>query len=216
MNLTAKIKSNPRLKAIVHKLIVTDARPRLWVRLFAAPFFHKRGKNSIIRPSARVDIFPFNKFSVGANATIEDFSTVNNGVGDIIIGDHARVGLGSVLIGPVTMGNQAIMAQNVVCSGLNHGYQDVTLPIRMQKVTTAPIVIEDEAWIGANAVITAGVTIGKHSVVAAGAVVTKSVPPYCVVAGNPAKIIKRYNFEEKEWQRVAAQKTTNLRDAVLA
>ncbi|MCR8556568.1 acyltransferase [Mucilaginibacter sp. BJC16-A38] len=134
--------------------------------------------------------------------TFEDYCTVNNGVGDVVIGDDSRIGIGSVLIGPVTMGNQVILAQNIVVSGLNHTYADVTVPIRLQKVTTAAIVIEDEVWIGANAVITAGVTIGKHSVVAGGSVVTKNIPTYSIAAGNPAKVIKQYDFEKKEWVKV--------------
>ncbi|HEY5327802.1 MAG TPA: acyltransferase [Mucilaginibacter sp.] len=199
MGLISTIKSNPRLKKIVHTMIVGNARPRLWVRWFITPFIHHRGKGSVIRWGARVDIFPFNTFSLGANATIEDFCTVNNGVGDLMIGNDSRVGLGSVLIGPVTIGKQVILAQNIVLSGLNHTYMDVNVPIRLQKVTTAPIIIEDEVWIGANAVITAGVTIGKHSVVAGGSVVTKSIPPYSVAVGNPAKVIKHYDFEKGEW-----------------
>ena len=62
--------------------------------------------------------------------------------------------------------------------------------ILSQGVTTSPIVIEDDVWIGGNAVITAGVHIGRHSVVAAGAVVTKDVPEYSLVAGVPAKVIR--------------------------
>ena len=58
-------------------------------------------------------------------------------------------------------------------------------------VRSAPIVIEDRAWIGFNAIILKGVTIGEGSVVAAGAVVTKDVEPYTVVAGNPARVVKR-------------------------
>jgi len=184
-------------------MIVGNARPRWWVRWLVTPFVHHRGKNSCIRRSARADIFPFNKFSLGERATIEDFCTVNNGVGDVFIGDHSRIGLGSVLIGPVTIGRQVIVAQNVVLSGLNHTYTDVTVPIRLQKVTTAAVIVEDEVWIGANAVITAGVTIGKHSVVAGGAVVTKSIPPYSVAVGNPARVIKKYDFEKEEWVRVS-------------
>ena len=203
MGLSSSIKSNPGLKKIAHKMIVGNARPRWWVRWFLTPFIHHRGKGSSIRWSARADVFPFNKFSLGANATIEDFCTVNNGVGDVIIGDDSRVGLGSVIIGPVTIGNQVILAQNIVLSGLNHTYTDVTIPIRLQKVTTAPIIVEDEVWIGANVVVTAGVTIGKHSVVAGGAVVTKSIPPYSVAVGNPARVIKKYDFEKAEWVKVS-------------
>ena len=62
--------------------------------------------------------------------------------------------------------------------------------IDAQGVNTSEIVIDDDVWIGANAVITAGVHIGRHSVVAAGAVVTKDVPEYSVVGGVPAKVIR--------------------------
>jgi acetyltransferase-like isoleucine patch superfamily enzyme len=203
MGIASSIKSNPGLKKFVHAIIVGNARPRWWVRCFVTPFFHHRGKGSSIRWGARADIFPFNKFSLGNNSTIEDFCTVNNGVGDVFVGDDSRVGLGSVLIGPVTIGNQVILAQNIVLSGLNHTYTDVNVPIRLQKVTTGLITIEDEVWIGANVVVTAGVTIGKHSVVAGGSVVTKSIPPYSIAVGNPARVIKKYDFEKGEWVKVA-------------
>jgi acetyltransferase-like isoleucine patch superfamily enzyme len=51
-------------------------------------------------------------------------------------------------------------------------------------------------------VVTAGVTIGKHSVIAAGAVVTKNIPPYSIAVGNPARVIKHYDFEQKAWVKV--------------
>ena len=56
--------------------------------------------------------------------------------------------------------------------------------------------------LGFGCQILSGVKIGKHCVVAAGAVVTKDVPDYSVVGGNPAKLLKRYSFEKKEWVRV--------------
>lgn len=201
MTLKDKIKGNPKLKKLVHWMLIPsgEARPRLWVKLLINPFLHQRGRGSKIRWRVRLDVLPFNKFSLGEVSTIEDFCTINNGVGDVVIGNNTLVGMSNVIIGPVNIGNNVIFAQNIVASGLNHEYRDADVPINRQKILVSPIVIEDDCWIAANAVITAGVTIGKHSVVAAGAVVTKNVPPYAVAAGNPAKVIKKYDFENKEW-----------------
>ncbi|PSR56658.1 acetyltransferase [Adhaeribacter arboris] len=203
MSFVQTIKDNPKLKNLALWMLISQnqARPRLWVKLFLNPLKHKKGIRATIRKRTRMDVMPFNNFSIGQNSTIEDFATVNNGMGDVHIGDNSRIGISSVVIGPVNIGNYVILAQNVVMSGLNHGYEDIHIPINLQKCTTKEINIEDECWIGANSVITAGVRIGKHSVVAAGSVVTKNVPPYSVVAGNPARIIKQYNSESKRWER---------------
>jgi len=204
MSLKDKIKSSPGLKKFVHWLLIPtgEARPRLWVKWFVNPIVHKKGRGASIKWRTRIDVLPFNKFDMGRNATIEDFSTINNGVGDVTIGDDTLIGMSNVIIGPVTIGNNVIFAQNIVASGLNHEYRDVTIPISKQKIVVSPIIIEDDCWIAANAVITSGVIIGKHSVVAGGAVVTKNVPPYSVVAGNPAKLIKQYDFTLGEWVSV--------------
>lgn len=204
MSIVDRIKSSPTLKKIAHWLLIppNDHKPRLWVRLMINPFKHKKGKSSIIRCRNRMDVFPFNRFEIGTGSTIEDFVTVNNGVGDVIIGDHSMIGIGSVIIGPVTIGNHVMLAQNIVVSGLNHGYEDPHRPPSLQKEVRKQIVISDDVWIGANSVITAGITIGKHVVVGAGSVVTKSIPDYCVAVGNPARIIKQYSFEEATWKRI--------------
>ncbi len=146
-----------------------------------------------------MDVLPFNQFSLGVNSVIEDYCTINNGVGNVLIGNNTLIGIGNVIIGPVTIGNNVILAQNIVASGLNHEYKDPAIPIRLQDVTTLTIVIEDDCWIAANAVITAGVTIGKHSVIAAGAVVTKDIPPFSVAVGNPARVIKTFDHTKNEW-----------------
>jgi len=203
-NIKQYIKSNQRLRDLVHYILVpkNQARPRWWVKKMVNPFIHTKEKNSLIRSRTRIDVLPWNNFVLGKNSTIEDFATINNGMGDIIIGNHVRVGISNVIIGPVTIGNYVILAQNVVISGLNHTYHDINIPTSLQKCTTGQITIEDEVWVGANSVITAGVTIGKHSVVAGGSVVTKNVPPYTIVAGNPAKVIKQFNFQTNNWESV--------------
>lgn len=205
MEIKEKIKSSPKLTKFAFWMLSpkNQARPRLWIKLFVNPFKHKRGKGSLIRRRVRMDVMPFNNFVLGRNSTIEDFSTINNGVGDVLIGDRSRIGMGNTIIGPITIGNNVMFAQNIVASGLNHGYKDLSLPISRQPFTTGHIIVEDETWIGANSVLTAGVKIGKHSVVAAGCVVVKDVPPYSVVGGNPARILKQYNNETKTWERPA-------------
>ncbi len=204
MGLKERINANPKLKKFTIWALTpkNQPRPRLWVKLFVNPLIHKRGKGSRIRRKTRIDVLPWNNFQLGDYSTIEDFTTINNGVGDVIIGDRTRIGLGNTFIGPIKVGNDIMFAQNIVMSGLNHGYEDVSMSIHDQPVTTAQITIEDEAWIGANSVIVAGVTIGKHSIVAAGSVVTKNVPPYSIVAGNPARLLKQYNTESKTWETV--------------
>lgn len=198
--LKEKIKQNPRLKLFLLNLIVhpIKTRPRWWIRSLRCIYI-KRSKGSVIYQNVRKDIVPFNAFILGKNSVIESFSTINNMVGDVIIGSHSRVGLGNTVIGPVTIGNYVNLAQNITVSGLNHNYQDPEKTISSQGVSTNKITIEDDVWIGANCVILAGTTIGKHSVIAAGTIVTQNVPPYSIFAGNPGKIIKYYNRETNTW-----------------
>jgi acetyltransferase-like isoleucine patch superfamily enzyme len=204
MTIKERIKSNPRIKRIILWMITSEQnpRPRLWVRILLNRFFHHKGKGTVIRRRTRIDVFPWNHFDIGNDTTIEDFAVINNGVGDVIIGNSVRVGIGTTLIGPVNLGNKVMIAQNVAISGLNHTFTDVTVSIKEQPVSVKKITIADETWIGANATIVAGVTIGKHSVIAAGSVVTKSVPDYSVVAGNPARIIKQYKPSTGTWDKI--------------
>lgn len=188
----------------MHYLLVpkNQARPRTWVSWFVNPFVHKKGKHTIVRRRTRMDVLPFNDFRLGDHSVIEDFCTINNGVGPVYIGHHSLIGMGNVIIGPVTIGNNIIFAQNIVASGLNHIYEDIHKPIHEQGVTTATITVEDDCWIGANVVLTAGVTVGRHCIIAAGSVVTKDIPPYCIAAGSPARIIKQYNSNSGKWEKV--------------
>lgn len=211
MGLKEKIKANDKLKRISLWLLMppNDARPRWWIRNIVNPFTITKGKQVIIRSRARLDILPFNEFVLGDRTIIEDFSIINNGVGDIKIGSRTIIGLSSVVIGPANIGNDVMLAQHVVISGLNHGYEDISMPPSQQTVSKKTVNIMDNVWIGANAVITAGVTINKHCIVGAGSVVTKDVPAYCVVVGNPAKVVKRYNEISKSWEKVNRKNETD-------
>ena len=187
-----KFNQNPKWKKILDWVIMNqvETRPRWFIRLLA-PLYQHRGKHSVIHCSARMDTPPYRKFSLGDYSVIESFACINNAVGDVMIGDHTRVGLHNTIIGPVIIGNHVNLAQGITVTALNHNFEDSNKRIDEQGVSTSAVIIEDDIWIGANAVILPGVTIGHHSVVAAGAVVTKDVPPHSLVAGVPAKIIKQ-------------------------
>ncbi len=206
MDFIEKIKNDPRLRQLALWLIVPNdhPRPRIWVRIFLNRFFHKRGKKSKIGFRARLDVFPYHHFDVGAHTVIEDYTVINNGAGDVIIGDNSIIGIGTVIIGPVMMGNGAYTGQHVFMAGFNHGFQDGTRNSRSQPVDIRGkgVVSEEDVFIGSNSVITAGVTIGKGTQVGAGSVVSRDLPPHCVAVGNPAKVIRRYNFETNLWEKV--------------
>ena len=193
-NIRQKLKGSPRMKQWLDWLIMNprDARPRWYIRILA-PLYQHRGRGSKIYHSVRMDTPPYRRFSLGRKSVVESFSCINNAVGDIVIGDHTRIGLHNTIIGPVTIGSHVNLAQNITVTALNHNFDDATRRIDQQGVSTQPVTIADDVWIGAGAVVLPGVTIGRHSVVAAGAVVTRDVPDGCVVGGVPAKIIKHIN-----------------------
>ena len=149
-----KINTSPGFKRFAHRLLVPkdDYRPRWWVRKIFNPLFvFKKGKGASIRSTARMDILPKYLLYLGKAAIVEEYSVVNNILGDVIVGDNALIGLRCTVIGPVEIGNDVLLAQNIVLSGQNHGYEDVTMSIREQKSNTSKITIKDRAWIGANA-----------------------------------------------------------------
>lgn len=187
-----KLKNNPKWKKFIDWVIMNqvETRPRWFVRLLA-PIYQHRGKHSVIHRSARMDTPPYRIFSLGDYSVIESFACINNAVGDVMIGNHTRIGLHNTIIGPVEIGSHVNLAQGITVTALNHNFDDTEKRIDEQGVSTNPVTIEDDVWVGANAVILPGVTIGNHSVVAAGAVVTKDVPPHSLVAGVPAKVIKK-------------------------
>jgi acetyltransferase-like isoleucine patch superfamily enzyme len=204
-NIKEKIKQNPRLKRFILSITMhpVKTRPRWWFRQFRF-LYVKRGKKSVIYRSVRKDIVPFNRFVLGEQSIIEDYSIVNNAVGDLVIGNRARIGMGSTIIGPVQISDDVHIAQNVLITGLQHNYQNVNLTINKQGVSTDPVTIGDGVLIGANVVILPGVSIGKNSFVAAGSIVTRSVPAFSLCAGNPARVVKQYDFEKNEWCRVVS------------
>lgn len=186
-----RLKESPKLKQWIDYIIMNqrDTRPRWYVRLLA-PLYQHRGHGSKIYHSVRMDTPPYRRFWLGRRSVVESYCCINNAVGDVTIGDYTRIGIHCTLIGPVCIGNHVNLAQGITVTALNHNFEDSSKRIDEQGVSTKPVVIGDDVWIGTNAVILPGVTIGSHCVVAAGAVVTKDIPDHTLVGGVPAKVIK--------------------------
>ena len=135
---------------------------------------------------------------IGKNTNIHPTVLIREGE-YISIGDHCLINhnnliqAGKSAAGSITIGNYVHTGANVVMLGFNHGFYTREIPTKEQDYFEAPIVIGDDVWIGAGAIILAGVTIGNGAIIAAGAVVNKDVPPYTIVGGVPAKVIKERN-----------------------
>ena len=107
------------------------------------------------------------------------------------IGDNSGVGIRCEVNGPVTIGANVMMGPEVVIYTQTHKYDRTDIPMCEQGSTEpCEVVIEDDVWLGRRAIIMPGVRIGKGSIIGAGAVVTKDVPPYSVVGGVPARVIR--------------------------
>lgn len=156
--------------------------------------FKSCGENVSIAES--VIIHNPEKMSVGNNVRFYHgvyIEAGNSKESFIEIGDNSHFAPYSILYGEegLKIGKGVCVAAHVVLATHGQGYKDPDIPMYMQSHSGAPIVIEDNVWICANAVITAGVKIGTGSIVGAGAVVTKDVEPYSVVGGVPAHLIRK-------------------------
>ncbi|MDT0442209.1 acyltransferase [Streptomyces johnsoniae] len=124
--------------------------------------------------------------TLGANSYIAAHAYVT---GTVRAGDDCTLNAYSVVRGTVTLGNGVRIGAHTSILGFNHSFAP-DRPVFRQAGTERGIAIGDDVWIGSNAVIVDGVTIGSHAVIGAGSVVTKDVPDWAVVAGNPARVIR--------------------------
>jgi acetyltransferase-like isoleucine patch superfamily enzyme len=108
------------------------------------------------------------------------------------VGNNSSIGPYSYIgcSGYIEIGDNVMISPRVSIYSENHNFSDPKMAVMDQGVTRSFVKIEDDCWIAANTIILAGVVVGKGAIVAAGSVVTKDVPPYSVVAGNPAKTVK--------------------------
>lgn len=126
--------------------------------------------------------------SVGKNVNIERGASFAM---CLEIGDNSSLGVDARLYGPVKIGNDVMMGPEVYIYTYNHNFARIDIPMNRQGLEEGrPVIIGDDVWIGSRATILPGVRIGNGVIIGTGAVVTKDVPDYAIVGGNPAKILK--------------------------
>ena len=101
----------------------------------------------------------------------------------------------------ITIGNDVLIGSDVLITDENHG-MDPRNHYSDNALLTKSVVIGNNVWIGDKAVILPGVTIGDGVIIGAGSVVTKPIPPFCICAGNPAKVLKIWNSENERWESI--------------
>ena len=124
----------------------------------------------------------------------------------IKIGNNVHIG-GYNMIGArrsIVLEDNVLIGPHVMMGDHSHRYENVDVPIKMQEVTEGgPIRIEQDSWIGANVFILPNVTIGRHSVIGANSVVNRNIPSYSVAVGAPAKVVRQFDFNKREWIKVS-------------
>lgn len=112
--------------------------------------------------------------------------------GNISIGNNVSINHHTYLTGAggLDIGNWVMFGTNCNVLTTNHRYDDYKVPMMLQGFSSGKVIIEDDVWIGSSVIILPNVKIGKGSIVAAGSVVNKDVPPYSIVGGVPAKLLK--------------------------
>lgn len=182
------------LSLIRSKLIYPKAR------LIRFPFdmrgrrYINYGKGFTAGRGCRIEAYPLDGKStsiiIGKNVQINDYVHIT-GVKKVLIGDNVLIA-GKVYISDSCHGNY---------SGSEYDSSPLSIPID-RPLTSKEVVIEDCVWIGESVSVLPGVTIGRGSIIGANSVVTKNIPEYAIAAGNPARAIKKFNFETKKWERV--------------
>ncbi len=151
-------------------------------------------------------------FKFGYNSQFYDHRLIE-------IGNNVFMGLDTMITTNVSLviGNNVMFGPRVTIIGGDHNFKEVGLPMRYVKSggNNQPIVIEDDVWVGANVTILKGVHIGEGAIIGAGSIVTKSVTPYSITAGNPCKTIKmRFSPEELVLHLTMVNSKYNLADLV--
>lgn len=170
VSLRAKIEGLPKN---IHVAPGAKIREQAWLNCMDEESRIEIGSGTLIMPYAKLVAGFGGVLSIGARCSIHSFDVLYGFTGGLRIGNDVRIGTGVTFITS------------------NHNFDDLTVPMARQGYTSKGVVIGDDAWIGAGAMILDGVTVGERAVIGAGSVVTRDVPADVVCAGVPARIVRR-------------------------
>ena len=130
----------------------------------------------------------------GSNVNVEKGALFGNG-DNIRIKNNSGIGINCRLSGEIYIGSNVMMGPEVIIMTRNHRFDNIYLPMCAQGYSDErSVVINDDVWIGTRVIILPGVVINKGAIIGAGSIVTKSIPDYAIVGGNPARIIRYRNI----------------------
>jgi len=160
------------------------------------------GENVTIFSNVRFQCSEESPIQISDNVQVYDHSVIQSLGGGISIGKNVIIGEYTTIQAQsnVTIEDDVLLASKIQIITNAHMYDDIDIPIKYQRNQSKPVLIKKGAWIGINCTILSGVTIGKNSVVGAGSIVNRDVPDYCVVAGIPARTIKKFNKRTNNWE----------------
>lgn len=191
---------------MLHMRILNWLYAKAFLIFFRRAFRRIGVKSKIISPIA---IEGAENISIGDDVLVAAYSCLaavpltGAGLCQLKIGDGCMIGRFNHIYATkdIVIEKNVLTANNVYITDNLHAYEDTELPIMIQPIVQrGSVVIGEGSWLGHNACII-GARIGRHCVVGANAVVTKDVPDFCVVAGIPAKIVKRFDEQSMVWRR---------------
>lgn len=189
-------------------LIFSRLKVKLYTLWLIATYpFASRGRNLLIQGPCRISRLAADRIRLGNSVTIykDVWLNVQGDDAMIMIDDDCSIGARTVITAKnsIHIEHDVITATSVLIMDHNHAYEDVNLPIRAQGETAGGrIRIGAGSWIGQGAAIVCNegeLVIGRHSVIGANSLVTRSVPPYSVVVGNPGRVARQYDPVRQEW-----------------
>lgn len=150
------------------------------------------GDNVVINALSKNGIITGDNLSIASNTIIECTGVLRNLGDGLIIGNNVGIAQNCFIQvrGKIQIGNNVIFGPNVSIFSENHNFSELDIPINLQGESRKGIKINDGVWIGTRAIILDGVSLGENSIIAAGSVINKDVPPFSIVGGVPAKVLK--------------------------